>query len=177
MSYINLITGSSSSRCIMKHPKNTDNVDVAAHSTLNISATTSPGAKLNTLVNEAVAFIKNSKDTVIVYFMAGIPDITQRVVRAGRYNSFLGIYEEKYEEMLFTDSFLSSVNTYVNKLLDPIEKRRYSNLKAQFEVLKAMGEYDYLHKYLRYHSTLSISFYFYSSSFVLVFFYSYLILF
>ena len=103
----------------MKHKKNRNSVDVTKHGHLNIHATTSPGAKLNSLVKEALSFIRERKnDVVLVYFMAGIPDITQRVVRAEQFNKYLGVYEHKYEEVLYTDTVTSSVNNFINKLLD-----------------------------------------------------------
>ena len=59
---------------------------------------------------------------MVVYFIAGIPDITQRVVRAGHFNSYLGLYQHKYEEILFTDSVESCVNKYLKKLLDASDR-------------------------------------------------------
>ena len=114
------IKGSSRSRCIMDHPRNKNNVDITDHPTLNIQASITPGAKLNTLVNEAVREITNAKrtepdKTIIVYFMAGIPDFTERVCRAARRSTYS--WTAKYEEVLFTQNPANACNSYLDKVL------------------------------------------------------------
>ena len=120
MRFVNCIKGSSRSRCIMAHPRNNNSVDVTDHPTLNIQASTAPGAKLNTLVNEAVREIISTKrsepDTImVVYLIAGIPDITERVCRAARRSTYS--WSAKYEEVLFTQNPADACNAYLDKIL------------------------------------------------------------
>ena len=121
MSYLNLIKGSSRTRAIMCHPKNRNKVDVENHKTLRIKVSSTPGAKLNYLIKDAVTEINTLKisepDTIpFVYFMAGIPDITERICKPSGYSRFSWV--PKYKEVVFTQDPTQACTIYINKILD-----------------------------------------------------------
>ena len=58
--------------------------------------------------------------TVIVYILAGIPDITERMVRAAHYTNFEWV--PKYEEVLFTQSVASACTQFMDKVWDASDR-------------------------------------------------------